>query len=489
MSRGPQPASAVGHLRLGGALAFVVTLAAAFALTGCAHGNSNRSPSSGARSGYGNAAGLLAAGTPGVHLWWPLTAPEAAAVSGLPAAAGGDYRALLALAILASGDVRDAEGIARIQRRIDQFLAEVRPIVAQAPDLWHRGYELHRAMHRSFFTGGGELAGYEATQPRLTRVFTTGRYNCLSSAVLYVVLARAFELPVRAVAVPTHVFVELGTPGMSPIEVETTSSRGFGLVHDRRFFAEQAAAWSAERGLPPLSFEDYQRREILTPVRLMALAMRNTLPGASEDDQLRLAEMAAVVEPDNPEMQRNRLQVYGVEANRLRDQQAWPTVVRFVDVIAPALTELAARLRDTDIRQSVAWLRWYRGEALMKVGRVEEALAVFEGGVGAIEPGWPDAAALRNNYWALLNERLVTLLEGKAYAEAERLVVRHLDGCRAESTCGPNAGVVYVNWAAERHNAGDWPGARQTLQTCLAHLPAESRCRELLDQLDSRRGP
>ena len=69
-------------------------------------------------------------------------------------------------------------------------------------------------MHRQFFGGERtELGGYDFNQARLTGIFTTGHYNCLSSAVLYVVLARAFGLPVRAAVVPTHVFVELGARG------------------------------------------------------------------------------------------------------------------------------------------------------------------------------------------------------------------------------------------------------------------------------------
>ena len=123
----------------------------------------------------------------------------------------GDAHALLALALVASGDHRDAASHADFTARVDRFIAELGPTMAAAADDWHRGYELNRAMHRQFFGGERtELGSYDFNQARLTGVFTSGHYNCLSSAVLYVVLARAFGLPVRAVVVPTHVFVELG---------------------------------------------------------------------------------------------------------------------------------------------------------------------------------------------------------------------------------------------------------------------------------------
>jgi hypothetical protein len=145
-------------------------------------------------------------GTSELHTWWPLTEPEVVALRGLPAARQGDAHALLALAVLASGDHRDAASYARYQLRVDGFVADLRPVMQAAADDWHRGYELNRAMHRVFFSAGqGDLGGYDLEQARVTRIFDGGQHNCLSSAMLYAVLARAFALPVRAAFVPTHV--------------------------------------------------------------------------------------------------------------------------------------------------------------------------------------------------------------------------------------------------------------------------------------------
>src|ERR1051325_638015 len=125
-----------------------------------------------ARSGYGNTE---------LHTWWPLTPPEVAALRALPAARQGDPRALLALGIVASGDHRDAASHASYHQRVDQFVAGLRPSIAGAADEWHRGYELHRAMHRTFFPGDKvELGGYDFYQGRITGIFATGTYNCLS---------------------------------------------------------------------------------------------------------------------------------------------------------------------------------------------------------------------------------------------------------------------------------------------------------------------
>src|SRR5262245_52088116 len=250
-----------------------VAVAALLLMVGCASSQAWKPPTSqdrrddpaALRPGYGNGE---------LHTWWPLTAPEAAALAGIPQARQGDAHALLALGILASADQRDAASYAAYQKRVDEFLAAEKPAVDGAADDWHRGYELNRAMHRVFFNGERtELGSYDFYQSRLTGIFTQGRYNCLSSAVLFAILARGYGLPVRAAVVPTHVFVEMGQPGAKIIEVETTSDTGFDWVHDQRFYAEEAAGWSSRRGLRPVTLDDYQHRSIVAPHRLMALAM------------------------------------------------------------------------------------------------------------------------------------------------------------------------------------------------------------------------
>ena len=299
------------------------------------------------RAGYGNAE---------LHTWWPLTAPEAAALRGLEQARQGDAHALLALAIVASGDQRDPASHAAYQQRVDQFLATVKPTIDAAADEWHRGYELHRAMHRTFFAGERtELGGYDFYQARLTGIFASGHYNCLSSAVLYAVLARAFALPVRAAFVPTHVFIEMGQPGGKIIEVETTSATGFDWIHDQRFYKEEAATWSGKRGLRPTTLDDYQHREIVEPYRLMAQAMLNAHQDESEQDRRRLDELAGVVDPDDPEAQQARIRVYDNEGHDLYEAKAWRTMVKLFDTVRPAVTDIGAKSKTPR-----PW-RWCRG--------------------------------------------------------------------------------------------------------------------------------
>ena len=430
------------------------------------------------RPGHGNAE---------LHTWWPVAAPELGALQGIDRARQGDARALLALAILASGDHRDAASYATFQDRVDRFTAELRPTLDAAADDWHRGYELHRAMHRVFFGGERtELGSYDFNQMRVTGIFTSGRYNCLSSAMLFLVLARGFGLPVRAVIVPTHVFVEMGPPGGKTIEIETTSPTGFDWVHDERFYREEAGRWSNNRGLRPVTLEEYQHRTIVEPYRLMATALLDGRLAATDRERLRFYELAALIDPDDVEAARDRVQSYVNEAVDLYEARAWRTMVKLFDTVAPVIDEIGGTTRDGKTQEAVSWANWNYAHALMIVGRTDQAMARTNAGLDKLDTGWPDADKLKINYLALLDDRLGELIAKKDYPGALQAVIRHRDVCRADKICAGNIGVVYGNWSIEHQNAGDWQSARQVLQECVSVLPGDSRCRDALTDLESR---
>jgi hypothetical protein len=430
------------------------------------------------RAGYGDET---------LHTWWPLTQPEREALQGLDRARAGDAHALLALAIVSSGDHRDAASHADIQRRVDHFIAQVKPTIDAAADDWHRGYELHRAMHRAFFNGEStELGSYDFNQARLTAIFPTGRYNCLSSAVLFTVLARAFDMPVRAVVVPTHVFVEMGAPGGKITEIETTSNTGFDWVHDARFYQEDAERWSGNRGLRPVTFDEYQHRQIIEPYRLMALAMRDGRSGDGDVDRMRLHELAGVVDRDDVEAVRDRVQVYINDSVDLYKNNRWRTMARLFDVVRPSLDEIAASSHDPKTLENVSWATWNHANALLISGRTDEAMARMAEGAARVDPSWPDAEKLRNNYASLLNDRLCDLIAKKDYAAALAVYNQQRDLCRANKVCADNVGVVYQNWSIDHQNAGDWQAARQVLNQCVTDLPENASCRDSLADLESR---
>ncbi len=70
------------------------------------------------------------------------------------------------------------------------------------------------------------LSRYIETQTRLDVLLETGRYNCVSSSVLYIILARAIDLEIHGVVTTDHAFCRLPQIG-NGIDVETTNPYGY----------------------------------------------------------------------------------------------------------------------------------------------------------------------------------------------------------------------------------------------------------------------
>ncbi len=429
------------------------------------------------RPNYGNAK---------THTWWPLAEPEVAALEHVDQARSGEMYSLLAFALVASGDHSDSASYASAQERIEKFIAELKPTMDAADD-WHKGYELNRAMHRVFFNAEKtDLAGYELNQAHLTGIFETGKYNCISSALLYAVLARGFSIPVRGVLVPTHAFIEIGEPGKKILEVETTSNTGFDWVHDERFYKEGAANWSSSRGLRPVTLDDYQHREILPPHRLVAHAMLDARAGNGDADRSRLSELAAVLAPEDPEAQKFALGSYINEANDLYEKKAWRTIVKLFDTVGPNLGKLSVPTSDTETAQRMCWVHYYHAQALVIVARPADAITTMDEGLKCLDPKFPDYEKLHKNLLWVLMDQLLEMMHEKNYAAAIELIRPRFALCKADTQCAENLGIIYQNQAVKHENNGDWRAARAALQECVKLLPDVKLCSDELRDLESR---
>ena len=210
-------------------------------------------------------------------IWSELTPFEIKTLNGISAAKRGSDDALLRLFIFGSGNIRRGSDFNKIKKRLNHFYETYADEINNAKKIWQKGYLLNRAMHQYFFSKGSGHSedSYEAAQSQLSVIFINGKYNCVSSTILYIYLAKRFDLDVEAVILPTHTFVELDLHNGSKVEVETTSSTGFDWAHDRRFYKDVARNWFSDRGLSPSTYEDYQNREIVPAWKLAALNMRN----------------------------------------------------------------------------------------------------------------------------------------------------------------------------------------------------------------------
>lgn len=149
--------------------------------------------------------------------------------------------------------------------RLTGIVREVRRAVGSISDPYERGEAVLEYMFEHLLTS------YDATQARLDLLLQTGRYNCVSSAVLYLILGRAVGLRVEGAYTPDHAFCTVDT-GTRTVDVETTNRYGFdpGTKKDfRTAFGQTGFAY-----VPP---GDYLRRHATDGKGLLSFILQDRM--------------------------------------------------------------------------------------------------------------------------------------------------------------------------------------------------------------------
>lgn len=404
-------------------------------------------------------------GTADAALWFPAGAFEAATYRSAAKAAAGDPVALFDFALVGSAARLTPEAAANLRGHFLAFVEKVRPEVEAEADPWQRGFKLHRAMHRELLAGGsGELGNYDWNQSALAPIFTTRKYNCISSALLFGLAARLMGLDAEGVVLKTHAFIQLRLPNGRLIEVETTNPTGYDWVHDEKFYAKDAAGWSAARRLPPTTMADYQARRIVTLPELVAGNMRNQhtrAAGVSLSDRDRLTEFSSALVPGDAALARWRLAAYHGEANDLSLHAREDEIVRLAARIGPVVDDIAARHgADPDVAGT---LRWFRAETIRaygRLGRADEAVAEWRRSaalyVSTATPPDPDIAGSRTRAFSAFAELTRPDIDGKRFERAESVFAQVAADCTSFAWCQNNRFVNLLNWGNEAYNAKDF---------------------------------
>src|SRR5208337_2256614 len=103
-------------------------------------------------------------------------------------------------------------------------------------------------LHRNLFTS------YSVLQTRVDTVLETGVFNCVSSAVLYMILARSVGLSVGGIRTTDHAFCTVLVNG-EPVDVETTNPYGYN-PGTRKEFSDSFGKLTGFRYVPPSSSTD-----------------------------------------------------------------------------------------------------------------------------------------------------------------------------------------------------------------------------------------
>lgn len=189
-----------------------------------------------------------------------------------------DSHSLLEAALIAGG-VGGQKQLDLCVGRFNALADEAASLVAAEAAPETRAQQLFDFMHRRILVGGYRL---ESTD--LAATLESGRFNCVSSTVLFNWLAARFGLDSVALELPGHAMSRLRLGG-ADLDVETTCPGWFQLRHDPR---RQAALVAKTLGVGLSSSRP--GREV-SPVELIAMIYYNR--GVDLLSEQRFAEAAA----------------------------------------------------------------------------------------------------------------------------------------------------------------------------------------------------
>ena len=322
-----------------------------------------------------------------------------------------DADAFANLALLASGVLGEAERKAYLQR-IDALEAKARQALAKITGPAERGEALLKWLHANSLG-----SGYRSAQTELEVLLDTKTFNCVSSAVMYNILALRLGLDARAIEVPDHAF-SIVYVGASHMDVETTNPLGFNPAREQikefermtgfRYIPQSHQAERREIGEAGLAALIYYNRGVglsaakrhhdalLMYFRAMSLdpefasAAKNALASLANwslelsgekkwQQALDVAAMGIALAPEDALLTNNRVAVWNRWATSLIEAGK-------PDEAIAVLKRAAAALPKDGFETMQAWVYIKPGEDLVKVQRWEAAYAATEAGLGKLDP-------------------------------------------------------------------------------------------------------
>jgi hypothetical protein len=116
------------------------------------------------------------------------------------------------------------------------------------------------------------LRSYSLYQTRVDTIFSNGRYNCVSSAVLYMILCESAGINTSAVVTRDHAFVIVHIDDQN-IDVETTNRYGFDPGSRREFHDN----FGTLTGFTYVPAHNYRDRRTISKIELISLIFINRI--------------------------------------------------------------------------------------------------------------------------------------------------------------------------------------------------------------------
>ncbi|MDP3516605.1 MAG: hypothetical protein Q8S94_05490 [Pseudohongiella sp.] len=387
-----------------------------------------------------------------------------------------DASDLLALYLIASGDIRDDDQVKPFQTHLELFFEQHQDVL-RIRDERERGAQLLKRMHLHFFSADerSPLAGYDADQSQLSALLRTGVYNCISSALLYLVLAETAGLVSAGVIMPSHAYVQITLPDGRIVDVETTSADGFDVVRDEAFFNRQAGSWFESRRLVVPSFADYEQRRVVSPAGLGYESMwsqHTTEMRMPYADRMRLAEIRGLMQSEYLDAQHNRLVYYYREADYLRKQENLPALDQLFTRISPLLTEFdnqpaAALFSDPISAVPALLLQAERADWLIRTstsntvvpGLADQGQQLALHVLSQASSAPMNTQLIRDLAYRALGNHLGNLLAADDLVTARDLIAGFPDDCGASAFCVNALEQFYITQGQQYWAQRNWPRA------------------------------
>lgn len=209
--------------------------------------------------------------------------------------------------------------------RLSSLLVKFRGEVSDVSDQSVLAERALTFLHKNLFTT------YSVLQTRVDTALETGVYNCVSSAVLYMILARSVGLSVGGVRTTDHAFAFVLVNGQQ-IDVETTNPLGFN-PGAKKDFTDSFGKLTGYTYVPPGSYRD---RRTIGEKELLSLILYNRvseyMDGRSFRDALQPAVSAYTLMGTD-----DTRQVMTIAFNNyitwLGMRQEFPTAIQFTDAV------------------------------------------------------------------------------------------------------------------------------------------------------------